>query len=187
MLASSKALLTFLCFACTFFLYTHDHFSTSPDDYAIAPTATSDAIIFDSRPSTSPTSQIALPSNNPSAHRDSVSKTTNIISDGSEQKQSADLVSKTANSTGDVSEEKRSKILQATMMFGDKYRGLNERTLQSHVDHAKRWGYGDHILRQEIVGAGQWDKFIFSKLLHVQNLIMGELKRPREERAEWVV
>ena len=184
MLASSKALLTFLCFACTFFLYTHDHFSTSPDDYAIGPTATSDAIIFDSRPSTS---QIALPSKNPSAHRDSVSETTDSISDGSEKKQPADFVSKTANSTSDVSEEKRSKILQATMMFGDKYQGLNERTLQSHVDHAKRWGYGDHILRREIVGAGQWDKFIFSKLLHVQNLILGELKRPREERAEWVV
>ncbi len=204
MLASSKALLTFLCFACTYFLYTHNHFSTSPDDYAIAPTATSDAVIFDSRPSTS---QIALLSNNPSAHKDSVSKTTdsvsdgsekkqpaefvsktaNSVSDGSEKKQPADFVSKTANSTSDVSEEKRSKILQATMMFGDKYKGLNERTLQSHVDHAKRWGYGDHILRREIVGAGQWDKFIFSKLLHVQDLIMGELKKEREERAEWVV
>ena len=77
--------------------------------------------------------------------------------------------------------------MQATMMFGDKYNGLNERALQSHIDHAKRWGYGDYILRREIVGAGQWDKLIFSKLLHVLNLILEELKRPREERAEWVV
>ena len=73
------------------------------------------------------------------------------------------------------------------MMFGDGYVGINERTLQSHIDHAKRWGYRNHILRREIVGAGQWDKFIFSKILHVLDLIIGELKKPREERAEWVV
>ena len=73
------------------------------------------------------------------------------------------------------------------MMFGDKYIGLKERNLQSHVDHAKRWGYEDHILRREVVGAGQWNKFIFSKILHVLNLIMGGLKRPTEERAEWGV
>ena len=72
-------------------------------------------------------------------------------------------------------------------MFGDSFSGFNERTLQSHVDHAKRWGYEDHTLRREIVGAGQWDKFIFSKILHILDLIIGELKRPIEERAEWVV
>lgn len=164
MLASSKSLLTFICLVCTYFLYTHDHFTTSPNDLAIAPSATSEAIVFDSQPSTP---QISSSSSNHSAP--------------------ADLVPETTNHTSDVSEEKRPRILQATMMFGDKYIGLNERTLQSHVDHAKRWGYGDHLLRREIVGAGQWDKFIFSKLLHMLNLIMEELKRPREEQAEWVV
>lgn len=164
MLASSKSLLTFICLVCTYFLYTHDHFTTSPNDLAVAPSATSEAIVFDSQSSTP---QISSSSRNHSAP--------------------ADLVPETTNHTSDVSEEKRPRILQATMMFGDKYIGLNERTLQSHVDHAKRWGYGDHLLRREIVGAGQWDKFIFSKLLHMLNLIMEELKRPREEQAEWVV
>ena len=164
MLASSKALLTFLCLVCTFFLYVHDHFSRSPNDYVVAPSTKSEEIIIDSQTSTQ---QIALSSNKTSAH--------------------ADIVLENNTHTSDVFEEKRSRILQATMMFGDKYIGVNERTLQSHVDHAKRWGYGDHILRREIVGAGQWDKFIFSKILHVLNLIIGELKRPKEERAEWVM
>lgn len=52
-------------------------------------------------------------------------------------------------------------------MFGNKYVVINERTLQSHIDHANCWGYGYHILRREIVGADQWDKFIFSNILRV--------------------
>ena len=57
------------------------------------------------------------------------------------------------------------------MIFGNNYMELNERTLQSHFDHAKRWSYGHYILRREIVGVGQWDKFIFSKILLVLELI----------------
>lgn len=68
-------------------------------------------------------------------------------------------------------------------MLDDKYIGLNERTLQTQVDHAKCWGYKDHVLRREV---GRWDKFILSKISHVLNLIIGELKTPRESRAEWV-
>ena len=85
------------------------------------------------------------------------------------------------------------KILQATMMFGHRYKGLNERTLQSHADHAKRWGYGNHVLTREIVGAGAvegegvWDKYIFSKILYLLRIMTMELEKPREERAEWIV
>lgn len=164
MLGSSKALLTLLCLVCTFFLYVHDHFSRTPNDYDLEPTTKSEEIIVDSQTSTPP---ISLPSNQTSAQ--------------------ADIVLDAKHQTNYVSEEKRPRILQATMMFGNKYVGVNGRTLQSHVDHAIRWGYGNHILRREIVGAGQWDKFIFSKILHVLNLIIGELKRPKEERAEWVM
>lgn len=88
----------------------------------------------------------------------------------------AEVVPEAANRGSNVSGKNRSRILQATMMFSNTYLGLNERILQSHSDHAKRWGYGDHILRREIVGTGQWDKFIFSKILHLLNLIIGELK-----------
>ena len=91
MLASSKALLIFWCFVCTYFLYTHNHFSTLPDDYAAAPLVTSEAFVFDSQMSTS---QVALFNNNPSAPAGFVPKTTNSTSDGSEEKQPTDFVPK---------------------------------------------------------------------------------------------
>ena len=164
MLASLKLLLSVLCLVCTLFLYTHDHLSTLITKNHVAPPIPSETTISGSQSSTP---QNALPSN------DSFIPT--------------DTVLDSANGVTNVSEEERPRVLQATMMFGSKYLGLNERTLQSHIDHAKRWGYGNHILRQEIVGAGQWDKFIFCKILHIQDLIIGELKRSRGERAEWVV
>ena len=164
MLTTSKLLLTFSCLLCTLFFYTHDRFSTSSSHYAVAPSDTSETISFDVQPSEP---QAALPPGSPP--------------------NAAASSPKDLNRTSDVSREARPRILQATMMFGDSFSGLNERTLQSHVDHAKRWGYEDHTLRREIVGAGQWDKFIFSKILHILDLIIGELKRPIEERAEWVV
>ena len=86
-----------------------------------------------------------------------------------------------------------SKILQATMMFGHNYKGLNERALQSHAQHAELWGYGDRVLTREIVGAGEvegegvWNKYIFSKILYVLKIMIIELEKPREERAEWIV
>ena len=164
MLASFKWLLTSLCLFCSLSLYTHGFFSTSATDYTVAPPTTSEASSVESQRNTT---QIAFSSNSASASTDCVPETTNRVSN--------------------VSEERQTNVLQATMMFGDAYLGLDERTLQSHIDHAKRWGYGNHILRREIVGAGQWDKFIFSKILLLQDLIIGELKRPRGERAEWVV
>ncbi len=164
MLATSKLLLTFSCLVCTLIFYTYDHFSTSSSHYAVAPSDTSETIVFEVPPSRP---QLALPPDSPPIAAASGPKDLNQISN--------------------VSRETRPRVLQATMMFGDSYSGLNERTLQSHVDHAKRWGYEDHTLRREIVGAGQWDKFMFSKILHILDLIIGELKRPIEERAEWVV
>lgn len=165
MLAPSKALLGFLCLVCTFFLYTHDHFSASPSDYVASPSTTLGAINVDPQPSR-PQTALCSSSNTCSAPAHSVDET---------------------ERTSAVPKEKRPRILQATMMFGNTYIGLNERTLQSHIDHAERWGYRDHTLRREIVGAGRWDKFIFSKILLVLELIMGELKKPKDEQAEWVV
>ena len=161
MLGSSKLLLTLSCLLCTLFLYSHNHF---PFSSAVTPLNATEPIAPES---SSKTPQNAPSSTNPTAP--------------------ADCILKPTNHTDHVAQEKRPRILQATMMFGDKYVGLNERTLQSHVDHAKRWGYGDYLLSREIVGAGQWDKFIFCKILHVLDLIIGESKKPKEERAEWVV
>ena len=97
------------------------------------------------------------------------------------------------NPSSTMARNRVSKILQATMMFGHNYRGLNERTLQSHARHAKLWGYGDRVLTREIVGAGEvegegvWNKYIFSKILYVLKIMIIELEKPREERAEWIV
>lgn len=157
MIASSRPLLTISFLVCTLL------FHTLWSRHGVAPPTTSEAITFDSLSRT--------PQNGSSS---------NISSSF------ADIVNDTANCPSHVSEVERPRILQATMFFGD-YLGDNQRTLQSHVDHANRWGYGNYILRREIVGAGQWDKFIFSKLLLLLELIMEQLKRPREERAEWVM
>ena len=79
------------------------------------------------------------------------------------------------------------------MMFGHNYKGLNEGTLQSHAEHARIWGYRDHVLTREIVGAGsiegegEWKKYIFSKILYILKILVLELEKPREERAEWIV
>ena len=92
-----------------------------------------------------------------------------------------------------ITQDSIPRILQATMMFGHNYKGLNERTLQSHAEHASRWGYGNHVLTREIVGAGaiegegEWNTFIFSKLLYIMRIMIMELEKPRDERAEWIV
>ena len=97
------------------------------------------------------------------------------------------------NPSSTMARNRVSKILQATMMFGHNYKGLNERTLQSHAQHAELWGYGDRVLTREIVGAGEvegegvWNKYIFSKILYVLKTMIIELEKPREERAEWIV
>ena len=97
------------------------------------------------------------------------------------------------NPSKNTAQNRPPKILQATMMFGHNYKGMNERPLQSHAEHAKDWGYGNHVLIREIVGAGEvegegdWNKFIFSKILYILRIMITELEKPREERAEWVV
>lgn len=92
-----------------------------------------------------------------------------------------------------ITQNSTPRILQASMMFGHNYKGLNERMLQRHAEHAKRWGYGNHVLTREIVGAGEvdgegeWNKFIFSKLLYILRFMVMEMEKPRDQRAEWIV
>lgn len=92
-----------------------------------------------------------------------------------------------------IAQDRTPRILQATMMFGHNFEGLNERTLQSHAEHATRWGYGNHVLKMAIVGAGEvggegvWTKYIFSKILYILKIMTMELEKPRNKRAEWIV
>lgn len=63
----------------------------------------------------------------------------------------------------------------------------NERSTRTHIKHAERWGYPNHILRQDTIGQGEWTVLVFGKLLYLQSIIVGELSRPTKERAEWIV
>ena len=68
------------------------------------------------------------------------------------------------------------RIRQACMLFGSddaaKQMGANvvyERSVRTHLKHAERWGYPSHILREDIVGQGQWEALVLSphKLLQM--------------------
>ena len=63
------------------------------------------------------------------------------------------------------------RIRQACMLFSsdDKSRemGANvayERSMKTHLKHAEKWGYPSHILREDIIGQGKWEKLV----LHTQ-------------------
>lgn len=66
----------------------------------------------------------------------------------------------------DVKMEGGPRIRQATMLFGtSRDRGQNvmyERATKTHLKHAERWGYPTHILRQDIVGKGDWKRLVWS-------------------------
>jgi hypothetical protein len=66
----------------------------------------------------------------------------------------------------DVKLEGGPRIRQATMLFGtSRDRGQNvmyERATKTHLKHAERWGYPTHILRQDIVGKGDWKRLVWS-------------------------
>lgn len=91
--------------------------------------------------------------------------------------------------------EGRPRIRQACMLFVSKVAGehemgknvIYERSIRTHIKHAERWGYVNHILREDIIGMGEWKVLVFGKLLYLQSIIVGELSRPAEERAEWIV
>ena len=73
---------------------------------------------------------------------------------------------------------------------------MYERALKGHLAHGDRFGYETHILREDIVGAadenerdekGHWKAGVFKKPLYVLSLLINELAKPKEERAEWLV
>ena len=101
------------------------------------------------------------------------------------------------NETSADAPVKVSKIHQVTMILdGDgPEHDVYERALKTHLAHAERWGYETHILREDIVGSGKsgrdskghWQAGVFKKPLYLLSLVINELAKPREERAEWVM
>ena len=92
---------------------------------------------------------------------------------------------------------KGAKIHQVTMILNGEgpEHEVYERALKTHLAHAERWGYETHILREDSVGSGKsgrdskghWQSGVFKKPLYLLSLVINELAKPREERAEWIM
>lgn len=59
------------------------------------------------------------------------------------------------------------RIRQACMLFTSddksKEMGANvvyERSIKTHLKHAEKWGYPSHVLREDIIGQGEWQKLV---------------------------
>lgn len=82
-----------------------------------------------------------------------------------------------------------SKIIKVVLSFGKGFldstgQGLNsvqEQVIAGHIDHAKRHGYRQYIQRVNIMND------IVSKPVTVLHILLEELHKPIEERAEWIV
>lgn len=72
------------------------------------------------------------------------------------------------------------RIAKASMLYGQ-YNNLYERALRSHARHAQRWGYPMHVLRHDI-SVGFW-----SKPTYLLSLVLQELRKPAEERVDWLL
>ena len=69
------------------------------------------------------------------------------------------------------------RIRQACMLFPSEDKshemGANvvyERSIRTHLKHAEKWGYPSHILREDIIGQGKWEKLVrpLYKTTHVR-------------------
>lgn len=88
-----------------------------------------------------------------------------------------------SNSSLILSAEGGPRIRQATMIYDtDKFNAIYERTLDSHIKHARQWGYPTHVLRHDIVDAG-----FFNKPAFLLGLIIEEMAKPYGQRADWIV
>lgn len=88
-------------------------------------------------------------------------------------------------------------IRQVTVLLnnGGADHEMYERALKTHYAHGDRWGYSTHVLHQDIVGStdagisrlGQWKTGVFKKPLYLLSMVVNELAKPAEDRAEWIV
>lgn len=72
------------------------------------------------------------------------------------------------------------------MLFdGDKdhLREMYEKSIQTHVNHGYKWGVPTHILKESLVGEGSY----FNKPAFLLSLMLNEMQKPKEKRAEWIM
>lgn len=159
-------MLTVLCVVYTSFLYIHNHFSASSIGYPTALPNPSEAIIIDSQPK--------MPQNALSSNFASIL---------------AAFIPNNANPAKNVSEENRSGFLKMIMIFSD-YLGHKGDTPPKSCRSRKtprlpklRTETGD---RRGTRG-GPLGKVHLEQSFAYIGLIHKVLKRPREERAKWLV
>ena len=77
-----------------------------------------------------------------------------------------------------------SRLLQASMISGHEPGSPHERCLETHIRHGERWGHPTLVLRQNLVP--NFHSGAFNKAAHLLNLIMGEMQKDADKRAEWI-
>lgn len=58
---------------------------------------------------------------------------------------------------------------------------LYEKALQTHIDHAQKWGYPLYMARESAADG------MFNKVAHILNVLLNELYKPADERVEWLL
>lgn len=83
--------------------------------------------------------------------------------------------------------KKGSRIRQASMIIGDQHKLIFEPSMETHLDHARKWGYPTHILKHDLSGKAGWIRLVLEKSLHVLSLLVSEMAKASHERADWIV
>ncbi|CAD6577901.1 MAG: hypothetical protein ASARMPRED_008449 [Alectoria sarmentosa] len=82
---------------------------------------------------------------------------------------------------------KGSRIRQASVMIGDQHKLIFEPCMETHLDHARKWGYPTHILKHDLSGKAGWIRLVLEKSLHILSLLVSEMAKASHERADWVI
>ena len=72
-----------------------------------------------------------------------------------------------------------SNITKVSILYGERNENY-EGAVESHLRHAKRQGYPVHVLRNDIA-RGFWNKPTY-----LLSILVQELSKPVEERAQWI-
>ena len=84
----------------------------------------------------------------------------------------------------DGSRDPAPRILQVSIVFGKSESATIQRSLKLHIQHGKRWGISTRILRQDVLGKGEWLKLVFDKIIYLQGLMIEEMAKFQNERSE---
>lgn len=80
-----------------------------------------------------------------------------------------------------------SRVRQASMAIGDQHRSVFEPCVETHLAHARIWGYPTHILKHDLSRKAGWIRLVLEKSLHVLSLLVSEMAKASHERADWIV